>query len=137
MAFEIPVSYGGDFSLDEFVSVLSDKFKLNSLANVISMIRFRWTLRHQDVWGSRGKSGKVSETPLSYVSFNLIPEIQDYETMWTEERRKQIIYNLYFKYNIKKPKSRSPLWWKKVKSDVPVITLVKIYKVTVSDDRFL
>ena len=33
------------------------------------------------VRGSRGKSGKVSETPLSYVSFNLIPEIQDYETM--------------------------------------------------------
>ena len=51
------------------------------------------------VWGSRGS--KVSETPLSYVSFNLIPKIQDNETIWTEERRKQIIYNLHSKYSVK------------------------------------
>jgi len=32
------------------------------------------------VRGSRGKTTKVPETPLSYISFNLIPEIQQYET---------------------------------------------------------
>ena len=84
---------------------------INCMRTKVSFAMLRSVLI--SVRGSRGKSGKVSETPLSYVSFNLIPEIQDYETIWTEERRNQIIYYLYFKYNIKKPKSRSPLWWKK------------------------
>ena len=52
---------------------------INCMRTKVSFAMLRSVLI--SVRGSRGKSGKVSETPLSYVSFNLIPEIQDYETI--------------------------------------------------------
>ena len=52
---------------------------INCMRTKVSFAMLRSVLI--SVRGSDGKSRKVLETPLSYVSFNLIPEIQDYETI--------------------------------------------------------
>ena len=56
-----------------------------SYSDVINCMRTKLTFAMLksvliSVRGSRGKATKTRETPLSYVSFNLIPEIQQYES---------------------------------------------------------
>ena len=45
-----------------------------------NMLKLRSVLL--SVCGSRGKKNRAHETPLSYLSFNLIPEMKHYESLW-------------------------------------------------------
>ena len=66
--------------------MIADKTR-ESYSDVINCMRTKLTfsmLRSVliSVRGSRGRTRKAPETPISCLSYNLIPEIQQYETSW-------------------------------------------------------
>ena len=56
-------------SYSDVINVMRTKLSFAMLRSVLISVR-----------GSRGKTRRVAETPLSCVSFNLVPELQDYES---------------------------------------------------------
>ena len=72
-------------SYSDVINCMHTKLAFNMLRSVLMSVR-----------GSRGKKNRAHETPLSYLSFNLIPEMKHYESLWLMWHRWSFISILYW-----------------------------------------